>query len=257
MAPDQPTPLAPPSRPTAALLAAPFTIFDTETTGVEYDESRIVTYAVGILHPDGTHGTEHGVINPGTEIPAGAARVHGWTTERVRAHPDALDPKEGAQRILDALDPARPVVAFNAQFDLTLLARELERHGLDPSPLERLRVIDPLVLDKHLEKYRKGSRRLQPVCEHHGVQLDGDWHDAAADAVAAGLLARTLLERMDRHPLYRFLAEDAGALHDHQVLWAREQAESLQAYFDRILRPAHVEPVWPIAPRRPKGATAR
>ena len=56
---------------------------------------------------------------------------------------------------------------MNAPFDLTLLDRELRRHRaaslshyLGQNPL---RVLDPRVLDKHLDRYRKGRRR-RPTC---------------------------------------------------------------------------------------------
>lgn len=228
----------------------PLVVFDTETTGVDPQTARIVTYAVGVLHPDGQHSIDHGVIDPGEEIPEEAAAVHGWTTERVRASAEAVPPDEGIPMILHELYSTRaPVVAFNARFDLTLLARECERLGLDTGPLHRLQVIDPLVVDKRLEKFRKGSRRLQVVAELYGVKLES-WHDAAADALAAGLLAQLMVKKLGAGALgiSPTLARDPQALHDAQVVWADEQARSLQYYLLSQGRSDVVERVWPIAP---------
>lgn len=228
----------------------PLVVFDTETTSPDPQTARIVTYAVGVLHPDGQHSVDHGVIDAGEEIPDGAAEVHGWTTERLRASEVAVPPDVGIPRILQALYARRaPVVAFNARFDLTLLARECERLGLDTGPLHRLQVIDPLVLDKRLEKFRKGSRRLQVVAELNGVQLES-WHDAAADALAAGLLAQLMVKKLAAGALgiSPKLAQDPQALHDAQAAWADEQARSLQYYFMSIGKTEVVERAWPIAP---------
>lgn len=228
----------------------PMVVFDTETTGPDPQTARIVTYAVGVLHPDGQHSIDHGVIDAGEEIPEGAAAVHGWTTERLRASEEAVPPEVGIPMILQALYARRaPVVAFNARFDFTLLARECERLGIDTGPLQQLQVIDPLVLDKRLDKFRRGLRRLQVVAELNGVKLES-WHDAAADALAAGLLAQAMLKKLAAGALglSPALAKDPRALHDAQVDWAAEQARSLQAYFRSQGKDDVVETVWPIAP---------
>jgi DNA polymerase-3 subunit epsilon len=50
-------------------------------------------------------------------------------------------------------------------------------------------VLDILVLDRHIDKWRKGGRKLTDLCAVYGVTLD-DAHDACADADASlGILA--------------------------------------------------------------------
>jgi DNA polymerase-3 subunit epsilon len=44
-----------------------------------------------------------------------------------------------------------------------------------------LLVVDPLVIDKWLDRYRKGSRKLEAICAHYGAVLD-EAHDADFDA---------------------------------------------------------------------------
>ena len=139
---------------------------------------------------------------------------------------------------------------MNARYDLSLLDRECRRHGVTPLS-ERLGgtpapVIDPLVLDKHADRYRRGKRNLQALCAHYGVALTGA-HQAGADAVAAAGVARRLGEAFPAVggiPL--------ADLHALQVRAAAEQAASFQQYLRRTSDPqARVEPAWPVVPHAP------
>ena len=61
-------------------------VFDLETTGIDVATSRIVSAHVGLLNADGELVEQRSwLADPGVEIPAGAAAVHGITTERARA----------------------------------------------------------------------------------------------------------------------------------------------------------------------------
>lgn len=137
---------------------------------------------------------------------------------------------------------------MNARYDLSLLDRECGRHGV-ASVSERLGggpwpVIDPLVIDKHVDKYRKGKRALHALCDHYGVALD-DAHNARADALAAARVVRRMGER--HRPVGLMPLAD---LHELQVRAAAEQSVSLQAYLRRTADPAAVvEPAWPLIPR--------
>jgi DNA polymerase III epsilon subunit-like protein len=119
---------------------------------------------------------------------------------------------------------------MNAAFDLTMLDREARRHGIKPLADvvgDDLRVVDPRVLDKKIDPYRRGSRKLEDLCRHYQVALDGA-HSADADAIAACRVAWRIAvqePRIGEAPL--------SALHVWQVSWAREQAESLAEYFRR------------------------
>ena len=99
--------------------------------------------------------------------------------------------------------------------------------------------IDPLVVDKTYDRYRRGKRTLEVVAAHYAVMLEGA-HDAAADAIAAGRVAQAIAARFD-------LDISADELHTQQISWARAQAESLSEYFVRIGRiDADVDGSWPI-----------
>jgi len=169
------------------------------------------------------------LADPGIEIPEGAAAVHGITTERAQAlgRPAHLVVAEITQTLRVLLGLGMPLVVYNAPYDLSLLDRECRRHGLapldDPQP-----VIDPLVLDKAVDKYRKGKRTLVVTAERYGVTLD-DAHDAGSDAIAAGRVALALQRAYPEE-----LDVAAADLHERQTLWYAEQAASFQDYIRRV-----------------------
>jgi len=225
--------------------------FDIETTGTDPESDRIVTAAVSLVG-GGIDAEHHSwLIDPGVEIPEGAVAVHGVSTERARR--DGRDPSESVQEIVsllaDQLAIGTPIVAFNARFDLTILDREARRCGVEPlvdriGGDQALRVIDPYVLDKQVDRFRKGRRTLDAVCSHYGVRLDAA-HDANADALAAARVAYRLGSRVPE------LAElSLAELHASQIRWAADQAASLQEWFRGQGRQERVEGAWPVVPLR-------
>lgn len=230
----------------------PLVAFDLETTGTDIESDRIVTAAVVAVDPDGRLPKPRTwLLDPGVSIPQQASAIHGISTEHAREHGMQAAPaiEEITSAVAEVLNSGTPLVVMNARYDLSLLDRECRRHGIGPLT-ERLRggpspspVIDPLVLDKHVDRYRKGSRNLQALCEHYGVPLD-DAHNAVADAVAAACAARSMGVR---HSVIGTLAPTE--LHDLQVRAAAEQAASLEKYLRRTSNPkATVEPAWPVVP---------
>jgi len=222
--------------------------FDLETTGIDSESDRIVTAAVSLVG-DGLPPTFHAwLLDPGIPIPAGASAVHGITTEQARA--EGRQPLEAVEEIVallaEQLLQGVPVVAFNARFDLTCLDREARRHGITPL-LERvggadgMLVVDPYVLDKQVDRFRKGKRTLGAVCAHYNVPLD-DAHDSHADALAAARVAWRLGQAFEQ------LRCDLRALHDQQIAWAAEQAASFEDWLRRQGRDERIEPAWPIVP---------
>jgi len=217
-------------------------VFDTETTGIDVETCRIVSATVAVLNATGeVEQRIDWLLDPGVDIPAGATNVHGITTEYAVLH--GTDAAAGVAEIVATLRAhladGLPVVAYNAPYDLTLLNREAVRHGvaplLSPSP-----VIDPLVIDKGVDKYRKGKRTLEVTSAFYGVPLD-DAHDAGADAIAAGRVAQAI-QRAHGTALPTTLSE----LHAAQVTWYRQQAESFQDYMRRGRDPEFVADLnWP------------
>jgi len=220
-------------------------VFDLETTGVDVAADRIVTAHVGVLDAAGAViSARDWLADPGIPIPEGAAAIHGITTERARAEGRAAVDVVGevVEALGALLDAGIPVVAYNAAYDFSLLHHEAVRHGVapleSPAPL-----IDPLVMDKRYDRWRRGKRTLEVVAAHYAVRLD-DAHEASADAVAAGRVAQALAERFAA-----WLPGSAHELHTRQIGWARAQAESLTEYFVRIGRidpDDRLDGTWPV-----------
>ena len=212
-------------------------------TGIDVDTCRIVTAHVGVIGASGeVLERREWLVDPGVEIPTAASLIHGVTTEQARL--EGRSASSAVAEIIAALTDAAtrglPIVAYNAAYDLTILEREASRYGHSalpgPGP-----VVDPLVIDKAVDRYRRGKRTLSATALHYGVVLD-DAHDAGADAVAAGRVAQAIARA------YPELAATAVAeLHSRQVAWSREQAESYQSW-----RRANGEPqfttsgAWPV-----------
>ncbi|WP_200328803.1 exonuclease domain-containing protein [Leucobacter sp. L43] len=228
---------------TLPLWAADLAVFDTETTGIDTAHARIVSASIALLGAGGEVSERYDwLLDPGIEIPAAAVQVHGISNEIART--SGIEAAVGVRQIVDQLlemiERGFPVVAYNAPYDLTLLAAEAARHGV-PWPTEISPVIDPLVLDKQLDRYRKGKRTLEAVAAHHGVDI-GNAHDAGDDAIAAGrVLQKIAAKYADVVPA------ELDELHRLQIEWAAAQAASFQEYMRRVRDASFVaDGRWPI-----------
>ncbi|WP_101257148.1 exonuclease domain-containing protein [Streptomyces barkulensis] len=226
----------------------PLAAFDTETTGVDPERDRIVSAALVVQDAPGAEvRAVRWLVDPGVPVPEGAAAVHGLTGEHLREH--GRRPADAVGEIVRALaeraSGGLPLVVMNAPFDLTLLDRELRRHHgtslTDAVASPALCVLDPRVLDKHLDRYRKGRRTLAALCEHYGVEL-AEAHDAAADAAAALEVVREVGRRHAR----RLSSLSPAELHTLQSVWHAAQARGLQAWFARNGSDETVDPAWPL-----------
>ena len=220
------------------------TVFDLETTGVDVETARIVTACIAVLDADGSVIDRWDwLADPGVEIPEGASAIHGITTElaRLDGRPTDVVVAEIAQTLRTLAGLGIPLVVYNAPYDLSLLDRECRRNELEPLP-DPSAVVDPLVLDKAVDRYRKGKRTLEVTSALYGVTLD-DAHDAGSDAIAAGRVAQALLARYPDQ-----LGLPIAELHAQQIAWYAQQAESFQAFIRRTKGDANftASTAWPI-----------
>lgn len=224
------------------LWAARLAVFDTETTGVDTDHARIVSATIALVGDNGEVVERYDwLLNPGVEIPDAAVRVHGITTATAQASgiDAAVGVRQISERIAEMIDRGLPLVAYNAPFDLSLLRAEQTRYGIPAA--EFAPVLDPLIIDKQLDRYRKGKRTLVAVAEHYGVEL-GTAHDAGEDAIAAGHVLQSLARKYAAK-----LPADLEELHAAQARWASEQAASFQEYMRRARDPQFVaDGSWPV-----------
>lgn len=159
--------------------------FDTETSGPNPYQAEIVSACVG---------DQVWLLQPTAPIPEEATTIHGITTAQATA--DGVDHAAGVSAIRDAIyrrwEQGAALCVFNAPYDCTLLDRECQRHGVGKFEIRGV-VIDPYVIDRHVDRFRKGKRQLVDVAQHHGVDLSrGQAHGAKADADATAQLGRIL-----------------------------------------------------------------
>ena len=219
-------------------------VFDLESTAPDPQEARIVTCCLGAVGGGEPPAVGQQIVNPGVTIPDGAIAVHGVTNERAQAEgvEPAVAVQEAAALIREFWGAGMPLIAFNASYDLTVLDRESRRHlgvGFDIGGP----VVDPFVMDRQVDKYRKGKRTLEVTCQHYGVRLDGA-HDATEDALAAGRVAWAIARRYAD-----IAAMSLEELHEAQIGWHRERQEDFRHYLVRSGKPADdVSADWPMRP---------
>jgi DNA polymerase-3 subunit epsilon len=232
--------------------------FDSESTGTDVETARIVTATVVQIVPGSETLVSSHLVAVDVDIPEAATAVHGITTEHARANgkPAAEVLEAVAAHLAEVMANGIPVVGMNLQYDFTLLDRELRRNGLATLDARLGRpigpVVDVFVIDKALDKYRKGGRKLVDMCATYGARIT-DAHDATADALAAARIAykmgrRASLDMAALRDLYGDRPRQAphiaaaftmfghmslAELHEAQKGWYAEQASSLAAYFRR------------------------
>ncbi|WP_375490260.1 3'-5' exonuclease [uncultured Jatrophihabitans sp.] len=220
----------------------PFAAWDLETTAADPEQARIVTSTLVVID-GGQVDPQEWLVDPGVPIPKQAAAIHGVTTERAQA--EGMDAVGAVLDIATAIakvwSDGMPLVIYNANYDCTVLDRELHRHhghGFDVSGP----VIDPYVIDKALDRYRRGSRTLSAAVAHYGVTLT-DAHSSLGDCLGAARVAWRLAQR------YPQQMSDLVELHNQQVKWKADQAASFADYLRRQGKPADdVRGDWPLVP---------
>lgn len=226
--------------------------WDTESSGVDVENDRIVTAAV--LRCGGGQDVEirRWLIAVDVEIPEAAQQIHGVSTEQARA--DGIPAKAALEGILDELErgiaDGLPLIGFNTAFDWTLLDRNCRHFLGEGLPFDPRPCVDGLVIDRACDTYRKGSRKLQALCDHYSVKLD-EAHAAHGDALAAARLAWRLA------CVYADECADVEALHDKQVGWHQAWSGHFADYLRKQGKPADdVDGSWPLRPWVDEAAVA-
>jgi DNA polymerase-3 subunit epsilon len=137
-----------------------------------------------------------------------------------------------------------PLLAYNAAYDLRILGAELARYGL-ASLEQRLgkpvdAVIDPLVIDRGLNRYRRGKRKLGDLVVVYGVPLSDSLHDALED-VRQSIAVFDIIEAR----YAQIAAMEAVDLHLWQQKQHRRWAENFNQWLQSRGQTADVDPQWP------------
>jgi len=150
-----------------------FTVFDTETTGLDPRLCRVVEVGGIRFDSQGINSRFNVLINPKTPMPAEVTKINGITDAMLDGQP------ETSQVIPDFLRfiGNSVLIAHNAPFDISFINEELARLG---KPALQNKVIDTRIFAKEmfpgLPKYA-----LQDLATRFGIQAL-DAHRAEDDA---------------------------------------------------------------------------
>ena len=177
---------------------------DTETTGLSVnDKHRIVEIAcveTNDLTP--TKRIFHKIINPQRDVPEGAFKIHGFST-------DFLKDKETFDKIADELVEFikdKKIIIHNASFDLGFLNYQLKLIKKDE--IKKKNVIDSLELARG--KYPGASNSLDALCRRFNIDLSRRTkHNALLDCE---LLREVYINLLDaKEPKFNFFNENLEA----------------------------------------------
>ena len=135
----------------------PIALLDTETTGREAENDRIVEVGIIIGQSGVVQRRYNWLINPGVPIPKAASDVHGISDDDVRDKPSFADVADEIWEVLRGAIPA----AYNAAFDRAFLRAEMRRAGrlkdgpddqAPPALRNGVEWLDPLVWSRAIHR---------------------------------------------------------------------------------------------------------
>ena len=224
-------------------------VFDTETNSPNPREARLVTAYLGLMNPEGEILIEREwLIRPdGYVITEETTAIHGVSHEH--ALEDGVPVADFFREFIHILTTKNgtPIAGQNLVFDLTVMDHEFRRAFGDSETamlalLEGRPVLDSLVLDKHLYKFRRGNRKLITLAEVYGIPFtEEEAHNADFDAKTAGRIILKQLRTLGSPDLHQ--------LHEMQGHWRKSQQESLQKWLRANRdKDAVCETDWPLLP---------
>ena len=183
-------------------------IFDTETTGLDNREDRVIEIGgVELENQFPTGRTLHIFINPGSrKVHPDALAIHGITDEFLKDKPPFADVVD---EILEFFGDAR-WVAHNATFDMGFINAELARLSMPPILPER--VVDTLSLARR--KHPMGPNSLDALCRRYGI--DNSHRTKHGALLDSELLAEVYIEMIGgrQTALGLGVAASAGSAND-------------------------------------------
>jgi len=210
-------------------------VLDTETTGLDHLEDRIIELGgVELVNRFPTGRSFHFFINPqGRKIHAEALAIHGIGEAQLADKPvfaGILD------QFIEFIDDAK-LIAHNAGFDVAFLNAEFQRLG-QPG-LEPHRIIDTLAIARR--KHPMGPNSLDALCRRygidnshrtkHGALLDSELLAEVYVELAGGRQASLILEASPAASSRRASSDIViGVLKRPEPLRPRLSAEELAAH---------------------------
>lgn len=227
-----------------------------QTTGLDIRTARIVEFGAAVATDEGKIvGVRRSIVDSGEPIPADAERVHHITSHTAAnegiATSEALDHLN--RMLLWSVSLNHPIAMFNAPYGLSIIRQEAKRADAGEllTLLDEIKVIDPLIIDKEVDKFRSGPRTLDDLINLYGFPWEGEEVNDPGEfeesiAVSQAMKAAALAVGLMRHP--RIEQHSPHELHDQQVEWAKEQKSGLARAYKKKRQYGKAEEVdygWP------------
>lgn len=172
------------------LAALPMLVLDTETTGLDVNNDRVVS--IGAVRMVGErvfrHVTFHQLCNPHRPIPPAATRVHHITDDDVADAPEFAAVWRNCLPLLGGT----VMVGYNIPFDIAMLRHESHRAGL---PWQEPPFLDILLLAVALIDDLRNDN-LEGLTDYLGVDIH-DRHNALGDSLMEAETLACLLPRLE------------------------------------------------------------
>lgn len=211
--------------------------FDTETTGLDDKTDEIVTASIIEVSGDDLVVTDW-LLKTDVVSSDEAFSKHKITKEYQDQNGE--DYTVGIKRIAEKLLESDLVVTANGPFDLTMLQSSLDRHDISID-LSSIKMYDVQVIDRYLDKYRKGSRKLHNLAKYYSIGVEDDsLHDASYDAILSLQIFFAQIPELEK----RGIPET-----DYHTICEREyntQKKNLASYFKRVNKKASIATGYPV-----------
>lgn len=167
----------------------PVLVLDSETTGLDVALARIVS--LGAVRSHGwrlyPHANLDSLVNPGVSIPRQSTAVHGISDAMAATAPGFSN----AWPNLRDMMAGTVVVGHSIGFDLAILRRECERHGL---AWEMPPALDTALLFAAMRP-KETDLNLERLAERYGVEIEGR-HTALGDALVTAEIWLAMIPRL-------------------------------------------------------------
>lgn len=209
-----------------------FLSFDTETTGLNWNEDRIIQAGITPFFSGKARESETWLINTGRRSCSKAVEVHGITNEK-----QFLDGQDEYQVLSTlviyfrlAAKNHHPIVVMNAPFDLNMMLVNCNRVGLTLR-LEDNLFLDPLAIDRFYSKNRvpafgSGLRTLTALAKRYEV-ADYPSHDAGMDSLKAGEVMMHMTQMLPQITRVSYIQ-----MQEKQRRWHRDWCRKFKNYAD-------------------------
>src|SRR5262245_45803872 len=217
------------------LIALDAVVIDTETTGLDPAEARIVEVAAVHIHSgrilDGS--TYSQFVQPGIPIPKTSTAIHHIDDDKVAGAPTFAEIWPELRKLIGG----SIVIGHTIGFDLAVLKRECQRAGLT---FEQPRALDTRLLAEIAEPALAGYT-IESLAAWLGIEFTGR-HSAAGDALATARIFSALIPKL-RDSNIRTVAEACRACssltkvldEQHRAGWADTSEPSLRRDTERTL----------------------